>query len=167
MTKKIQGENETQIEQNGSLEGFESQSQTLISETQTKEMKLLKKNGKSRTDQNYNRGFSRKLLTLLEKTRLIQPNFNRNTPVLEQLAFILILIRIVPEKKRHGLLSKLFQEILHEFEAKGSENDGIQKQLALIDVIVNEVDLSDKMNINENMLKMRNAGKARIVKKLH
>ena len=62
---------------------------------------------------------------------------------------------------------EILEAMEQKYPNKALLNEDKKKQLALMTAICREIDLSDSMDINENMLKMRNAGKARIVKKLH
>ena len=62
---------------------------------------------------------------------------------------------------------EILEAMEQKYQNKALLNEDKKKQFALMTAICREIDLSDSMDINENMLKMRNAGKARIVKKLH
>ena len=85
------------MEQSTTLFQDESSSSEEEEKAQPIQEKNMKKKLKNqRKDQNYIRGLSRRLATAFEKTRSIQPNFTKKTELLEQIAFILILIRIIP-----------------------------------------------------------------------
>ena len=63
-------------------------------------------------------------------------------------------------------MKEILDKMEIDFEFKAEEDEGCRKQIALMQTICYEIDLTDNMNVEENLLTMRNAGKKRMTKKL-